>query len=147
MMNCLLKEMVNKLPNQLAVKEIMVFFEGEPEKSIMDLSVPLLDEFEGRKRVALIKILTKKIRKHSNLLSLLEMGYEKYLVSEIGYWIELILPKIGLKKFISSLKKQNDQKIIDMVLYKLAFVGGSELQVEIERQLQESGLKSDKAVN
>ncbi len=137
MINSQLKEMVSQLPNQLYVDEIMVLLEGQTEKEIMDLSVPFLDEFEGPVRVSLIKILAKKINKHSNLLFLLEIGYQKYLVSEIGSWISVILPKVGLKKLIRSLKKQSDQKIIDMVIYKLSYEVNDELRQEIKQLLGE----------
>ena len=136
MINQKLKEMISKLPNQRYVQEIMIFFEDKSEREIMNLSVPLLDEFEGPKRTAFIKILAKKINKHSNLLSLLEVGYQKYLVSEIGSWIKAILPKIGIEKLITSLKKQNNQKIIEMALYKLGYETDDELRKKIDRFLQ-----------
>ena len=136
-----LSEMIKKLPNQLAMQQVLNSFSGKSEKVIMELTIPLLDECECRRRIALIEILSKKINKHAYLLAILEIGYKKHLVSEIGSWINLIEPKIGLKKLIMHLASQSDKKAIDIALYKLAFLGNSKRQLQAEKLIKEAGLK------
>jgi hypothetical protein len=136
-----LREMAIKLPDQSVVKNIMAYFVGKSEKDIVDLSTPLIHEFEGRRRIALLKLICKKINKHSNLLSILEIGLAKCLASEIGYWIELVEPKVGLEKLILLLASNNNKEAVDMAIYHLAFLGNEETQLKIKRLLIDAGLK------
>ncbi|TRY10190.1 hypothetical protein [Shewanella hanedai] len=117
-------ELVDGFPHQESVKLFKQEIKGLTEKELLELSIPLLDKTEGRGRVSLVKILSIALKKESSLLVILDIGCKKKLVSEIGEWLNFLVPRISFNNLIKLVDsyKNYDMDIVNIILYKLQFI-------------------------
>lgn len=130
-MNKDFEKLVSELPRLEVEKEILTIFGKLTEREIISLCKPLLCSTSGRVRISLFRTIVKKVNKHSNLIELIELGYaQPRMVSEIGYWIRIILPKLDALKFVQSCIKQPED-VKNMVRYQLDFIEDSEIRSKV----------------
>ena len=86
---------------------------------------------ESRRRISILRIATQATDDMEFLEEILDFGLRKKLVSEIGAWFKLLIPKIGSKKIIEKLFDYvgSDDEVVDIALYHLdGQVEGDDLQ-------------------
>ncbi|NMH67194.1 hypothetical protein [Shewanella salipaludis] len=117
-------EIVKGFPRQENVASFKQCIKGLTDEELLRLTIPLLDEIEGRARICLIKVLSTALKYESSFMVILDIGCRKKLVSEIGEWLKFLVPRIKLKEFVKLVNgyKEHDVEIVSIILYKLQFI-------------------------
>ena len=114
-------DLVASLPDSVSETKLASLLRSLPGETARREVFGALRRTDGRRRIALIRAISRSSNDPTFLLEILDFGFRLKLASEIGGWIRYLIPKIGMKRAVSKLQSYVgiDNDLVDMAVYHL----------------------------
>lgn len=113
---------IDQLPDKRSENEVVKLLKGVGEEKAYNLIVEKIDESNNIQLKSILNIAKRCLSKKEYLLSILDIGLKKKDVSEIGIWLEAVIPVVGAKAVVKYLLGylETDPGAVILSWYKLS---------------------------